>query len=128
MISVLLIGAIPPPIGGVSIHLDRLLKKGSTNISLALMDIKKQAFIHDGGHLTPLESIRFLINAKIIHLHLSTRIKIFIAIFSKALRKKVIYTHHNNIISKLEKKIYFKLFDHIVFVNDDCLGRKFNVI
>lgn len=136
MTRVLLIGTLPPPVGGVSIHLNRFIRTENKNILLSLVDFKKKSVIYDKKEYPVNVVISFFIKADIVHIHISSKVKLLGALISRFFRKKTIYTHHNNIISTLEKKILFLLFHHIIFVNDKCLSdeeklkykKKFSII
>lgn len=87
--NLLIIGGIPPPIGGVSIHVKRLLnylKSADLNKILIFYDYKKESYING------LKRIR---EADIIHLHLSNkRIRFLMVLLGKLLRKNIIITFH----------------------------------
>lgn len=83
----LIISTLPPPIGGVSIHTQRLLlflKKNNFNYSF--YDYKKSSFK---------KGLKLFLKAKMIHIHASNQIFIFlISFFSFILWKKIIITVH----------------------------------
>jgi glycosyltransferase involved in cell wall biosynthesis len=116
--KILIFGTLPPPIGGVSMHLERFLffANEDSRINIEIHDIKKDT----------IKSLflKFLVT-DIVHIHLSNNIKILLAICSRALGKKVIYTHHN---SRVNSQIYFKLINLfsniVVLVNDKEIDLK----
>lgn len=122
MIKVLLVGSLPPPIGGVSTHLGRFLSlyKVTNVFRFAVLDIKKKSlFLGDTVVRNPLSVSSFFLNARVIHIHISNDYaKLFIALASKLLAKKVIYTHHNSIVkNKTIFKIMYKISDKVILVN-----------
>jgi len=119
MKKVLLCGTMPPPIGGVTIHIQRFfefIKTNQKNIQLSVYDLKKSTLISTSS---PKSLISTFLSADIIHIHLSNNIKIPIALISKLFRKRVIYTHHNSRIKNLFlfNAIYY-LSDQVILVND----------
>lgn len=123
MIKVLIFGAMPPPIGGVSIHIERFLhfvKEYEPNIDVSVYDIKKQSLTSVDSQVESKKIVFSLfLSADIIHIHISNNFKIFIALISKLFKKKVIYTHHN---SRIKSKFWFNtmnyLSDIVILVND----------
>lgn len=123
MKKVLIFGTVPPPIGGVTIHLERFLhfsQNHKEQIDVQIYDIKKQKMIQieKKGKNSPTLLSSFL-NADIIHIHLSNNIKIPIALLARVFFKKVIYTHHN---SRVKSMFWFKIINFlsniIILVND----------
>ncbi len=119
--TVMLIGALPPPVGGVTIHLVRFLHgyDDIRDLRLLVFDFKKfRIFTRTGTYTFPRIVLLFL-HADILHIHISSNIKILVAIAGKILRKKVIYTHHNSRIDNmLIFKILFRLVDILILVNN----------
>lgn len=103
--SVLIIGILPPPIGGVSIHLQRLIReidiKGK-NINLQFYDYKKHSR-YDG--------LKNIFLADIIHTNYSNKLVRFLStILFRLLRKKTIITFHgkydfNNLLDGVSLKL-----------------------
>lgn len=118
---VLLIGNYPPPIGGVTIHVKRFFYryKSSDEMKLILLDIKKNK-VYIGNQTFSLGSVIWqILSVDIIHIHLSSNIKIFISLLYKLLNKKVIYTQHNTRIKDIYLFKVFMLFvDKLILVND----------
>jgi len=108
MKKVLLIGTTPPPIGGVSIHIQRFFEKYKKHQmwDLNVLDLKKKSLLRNNEKLSLWGIIKVINSVSIVHLHLSSNLKIFIAIFSKFLGKQVVYTHHN---IRIKNQILFKL-------------------
>jgi glycosyltransferase involved in cell wall biosynthesis len=97
--KILLIGPYPPPAGGVSIHIERLLRKSiDQSFELAVFDAGKFRFINKSGkRQTIFRAINYFLQAKIVHIHISNAFKIFIGLIVKLFGKKLIYTIHNGI-------------------------------
>ncbi len=97
--NVLLIGPMPPPIGGVSTHLSRLLSRSKENeeLKLSVWDIRRMS-LHtiDGSSRNLIKVLSCFIQADIIHVHISRKLKLFLTRFSKFCGKKLVYTHHNS--------------------------------
>lgn len=96
--KILLVGPMPPPSGGVSVHLKRLLDRLPVNSGLtaAVFDLKRMRLTFKNDSTTNIFTIlAYIFRCDIIHLHLSHPIKLFIALFGKATGKKVLITLHN---------------------------------
>lgn len=99
IIRVLLIGPMPPPSGGVSVHLSRLLgiSLDQEGLALSVLDIRRMR-LHTGKRST--RNIFLILKefflSDMVHLHVSKNIKYFLAVFSKLCAKKLVYTHHNS--------------------------------
>jgi len=90
LFDILIIGKVPPPTGGVAIHVDRLLK------SLNNSDLKYLFFNLKCFRLRVL--IRYMYNARFIHLHTSNVVFRFIFLLvAKILNKRCIVTFHGNL-------------------------------
>ncbi|MEO8109972.1 MAG: hypothetical protein ABI594_08075 [Ginsengibacter sp.] len=80
---------IPPPIGGISIHVKRLLDslEKEPRIKAEVLDYSKEKNLFD--------ILRKIFNSKIIHIHLSKKKhRLFMVCLFKVLFKKVIVTYH----------------------------------
>jgi glycosyltransferase involved in cell wall biosynthesis len=89
--KVLVLGKIPPPIGGVTIHVKRLLEHfNSQDLDLVyFLDLKQSTFL---GKVTNV--FRF----KILHLHTSNvYFRLLMSVFCLATFKKLIITVHGNL-------------------------------
>ncbi|MBP6523463.1 MAG: hypothetical protein KA251_10740 [Saprospiraceae bacterium] len=96
--KILLIGPLPPPAGGVSVHVLRLSEKiNSTNdFECAVFDIGRLKFYNKKFELMNVfRAVAYFISASIIHFHISHPKKYFIAKLAKMCGKKIIYTRHN---------------------------------
>lgn len=85
-----IIGFLPPPIGGVSIHVNRLLDAlGYYNFNYQFFDIKKIGLF---------KLILIVLKSKLIHLHTaSIYLRFIVVLLSKITGTKVIYTIHGNL-------------------------------
>ncbi len=118
--KILLIGPFPPPSGGVSVHLQRLLEraKGNPEISLSVFDYNKKKIFHSTGKTSTIfGALICFFSADILHIHISHPVKVFLAKLGKLAGKKVIYTQHNprEIEWESTRKI-IQLADRVVFV------------
>jgi glycosyltransferase involved in cell wall biosynthesis len=127
MKRVLLIGTIPPPIGGVSMHLQRFFDKYAKDDEyyIDVLDLKKKESLRDKKKLSFIKLFLFIVSFQVIHLHVSNNLKIMVAILSKLLGKKVVYTHHN---IRIDNYFLFKIFmmfvDELILVNDKDISDK----
>lgn len=122
MKKILLIGTIPPPVGGVSIHIQRFIEQyqGSKGFQLDVLDLKKRTVYTQNKRLSLFQILKILISTDLVHLHLSSNLKILIAFFSKLLGKKVVYTHHNIRIPNIFLfKVLMLFVDRLILVNDN---------
>ncbi|RAJ07126.1 hypothetical protein [Arenibacter echinorum] len=88
---ILQIAKLPPPIGGVTIHVKRLLASLKTvdNMEVGILDYSKERNV--------LGIIQKIINAKIVHLHVTKKmLRLLLVLFFRLLNKKVIITFHGN--------------------------------
>ncbi|WP_438710602.1 hypothetical protein ACSTS3_17540 [Aquimarina muelleri] len=121
--SLLLIGKIPPPIGGVTIHVERLLDKLKKNYSGKYVFKtlnKKNVFF----------SLFFLLKFPFFHIHTSNvYLRLYYVILSKLLGSKCIITIHGDVgryNSRLKNKfdnLVLKLADHPILLNDNSLEK-----
>jgi len=85
--KILIVGSIPPPIGGVAIHLYRLLKAlDGSDIDYIFYDYKKESFF---------TGIKKILKSQYIHTNFSNKFfRFFSTLLLKSLNKKVILTFH----------------------------------
>lgn len=90
MKDILVIGTLPPPIGGVTIHVQRLCDQlEKSEVSFQFIDFKRN---------TRREILKAFLKNKRIHLHSSNvHIQLLFAIFCLITTKKLILTYHGNI-------------------------------
>lgn len=87
--KVLIVGKLPPPIGGVTIHVKRLYKK-----LLKLDKVNPNIFNED----ISIKNFRKLFSADVIHIHLNNSFKRFLfVIIALLFKKKSIITFHRDI-------------------------------
>ncbi len=99
MKSVILIGPMPPPRGGVSMHLSRLLRKskGEPGFVLRIFDIRRlRLHSPDGSTSNIFIILKKVICADVVHVHISRKFKLQIVKAARCFGKKVLYTHHNS--------------------------------
>jgi hypothetical protein len=105
MKQILIMSKLPPPIGGVTIHVQRLLyqMKSNDEFKVEVLDYSKER-----GVFTILKKI---FTTKVVHIHLSNkRIRFFSTLIFRLLFKKVLITFHGmynfqNSFDKLSLKI-----------------------
>ena len=96
---IVLIGPMPPPSGGVSTHLSRLLNCSAelNDLQVSVFDIRRLR-LHSKAVRTRniILILSELMLADVVHVHISRKLKLFLMNCLKAFGKKVIYTHHNS--------------------------------
>jgi glycosyltransferase involved in cell wall biosynthesis len=121
--KVLLIGPYPPPEGGVSIHLQRLLRKSATHpgLELAILDISRMKFVDQNENSSgAFSALKFFLSASIVHIHLSHPIKSFIGQIVKLFGKKLFYTQHNpRMADDSSTRNVIRMSDKVIFVYKD---------
>lgn len=126
MSKILLIGPLPEPKGGVSIHIQRLSKLLSYKHNIVHIDespiLKKNIF--NIRSLIIFKYFDLIYKSNIVHIHSSIDIlRIFHIIFAKIFGKKIILTIHSwrNKSVKKEKLLLllFNYVDKIIVVNKD---------
>ncbi|MCC7233214.1 MAG: glycosyltransferase family 4 protein [Bacteroidia bacterium] len=119
VLRVLLIGPVAPPVGGVASHISRFLESSEKfpEVRVSCLDLRKWKVFNRGKKSRWV--IPDLIRADILHIHVSKKIKIFLALMAKFTGKKVVYTHHNSrdLDSPATRKM-IRICDRIIFVLD----------
>jgi len=128
--NILLIGAVPQPTGGISIHVKRFIEHVSSNeyYNIKCYDLKKKSLFSGNGRVGGFFSgVRFFFSSHVVHIHVSNSfVKCFFAFISKLFLKKVVYTHHNSLVSNgLVFGLMFLFSDQVVLVNDKDIPEKF---
>lgn len=115
MPKILILGALPPPIGGVRIHLSRTLEHLKTStIDYSFVDYTRTPLIK-----TALAIFRH----SIIHAHFSNSyLRLATCILAKAMHKTFVYTYHGNLGRYTRNKnildrISIRLSDVPIFLN-----------
>lgn len=89
--DILIIGTIPPPLGGVTIHVQRLLSglNNQNDLKFDFLDYKRTSIF---------KIISKFVGYKVIHIHISNPfIRFIFSIIAKLLFCKVILTFHGNL-------------------------------
>lgn len=120
--KVLLIGPMPPPPGGVSTHLMRLLQHADSisDLSLSVLDLRKrQWFGTNTNSKNWLRIISEFLSADIVHIHTSKPIKVRLGRIVKIFGKKLVYTQHNlREIDDAATQEMFSIAHHIFLVQE----------
>lgn len=88
--SLLIIGVLPPPLGGVTVHVQRLLR--------ALEESNIEATFIMTHHLLQPDSLKAFINHKNVHIHASNPfIRFALACLCVLFRKNSFLTYHGNV-------------------------------
>jgi glycosyltransferase involved in cell wall biosynthesis len=129
--KILLIGPLPPPKGGVSIHLDRLSKLLENDYDIEFIDeshlIKKKYFNLRSFNLA--RYFKIVKSVDLIHINSGTSLlRIFHIIIGTLLFKKIILTIHayptrKNFFLRYIDRIFFSLPDLVIVVNPDIFAR-----
>jgi len=127
MKKIFLIGALPPPIGGITMHIDRFLNiYDGKKYEIGVFDLKKIILYRKDSSKYQkkfLNIFKFFLKSSIVHVHVSHKLKLLIIIISKLFFKKVVYTHHN---SRIENILIWKLIvfisNRIILVNDQNIS------
>ena len=117
MPKILIFGALPPPIGGIGVHLIRTIRHlERSELDYEFLDYTR----------TPLTNIlKSFLHAPIVHAHFSNSYLRFVcALFCRLLRKKYIFTFHGNLgrYSRFKNaidRISIRLANVPIFLNQD---------
>ncbi len=118
--KVLLIGKTPPPIGGVTIHVYRLLNR--------LIDTRNNVNFYDLNNFKVHTLIGCIIKNDVIHNHSNSRIFLFIvSVLCKLLNKKYIITIHGNcrslgLLHSFFEKVAIKNSDIPIVLNEESFN------
>ncbi|MGG7035410.1 MAG: glycosyltransferase [Flavobacterium sp.] len=86
---ILNIGVLPLPLGGVTIHLKRLMYELRSN------ELNKYSIFYDYKKESLIIGIKKFLRSDIVHIHFSNKyLRLFVILLSRALRKKCIITFH----------------------------------
>lgn len=120
-LNVLIIGTIPPPIGGISMHIQRFYYKHKTDssLNLSILDIRNKRVFFNNTTYNLFYVFKLLRKTDIIHIHFDNSLKVIIALIFKILRKKVVYTHHGSKIKSYLAFIFtYYLSNKTIYVNN----------
>lgn len=129
--NVMIVGTYPPPIGGVSIHIERLSRLlTGTGHQVTVYDTGGRKKAADGNVRfiqSFQEYFRTLLNTKVVHFHELRTDRLWECLLARALGKRLILTIHNertmsfyqeaDPVKRLKIKIYLNLFNKIVCVS-----------
>ena len=119
MARILIIGKTPPPIGGVTIHVQRLLGW--------LDKVGQSVGFYDMAKLNVWALISEIRKHDVIHVNVSNSyLCLFIAFMSKIFGKKVIITYHGNVgrwgrLRNLVDRVWLTLIDQPLVLNEQSL-------
>ncbi len=129
--NILFIGPLPPPVGGVSIHIKRLTSLIRDDYNLDFVDesylIKKEYFNLRTYRLGPY--LRKVRNADLLYIHSGKRqLVIFHILIAKLLCKRTILTMHgypwvNKNLLRFIDSFFYSMADRIILVNSFILQR-----
>jgi len=129
--KILFIGTVPPPLGGVSVHLSRLFDlMQKEKYDVHIFDFSKKYLISFQKYL--LLSLLIIHNHfDIIHIHSShLKLIILIRLLKKIKKFKLYFTDHNlrlfdsnNLIKKRILKNMIRELDYLIIVNPDVLKK-----
>ncbi len=129
--NILITGPLPPPAGGISIHISRLKSLIKDDFNLDFIDessIIKSEF-YNIRSFNPVPYIKKMIAADLLYIHSgSNLLKKMHIVIGKLLRKKIIITIHGYKKKKrfpfrfIDSKIY-TLADKIILVNPDMIEK-----
>ena len=129
--KVILIGPMPPPAGGISIHIWRLSHLMSNDFEVGFVDElagrKQHYFNIRSMHLMKYFSL--LSGADTVHIHSgSNLLRIFHLITGRMLFKRVVLTLHayarqKKVIYRTIDEFFYSLADRIIVVNENILTR-----
>jgi|GEM_PF-3789379 len=110
--NILIIGSIPPPIGGVTIHLQRLMASlKQQSVDFAFYDYKKESLV---------SGFRKVLSSRTVHLHFSSKIlRLFVTLLLRMMNKQVIATFHGKYsFSHAIDRTALKLLSHALVLNE----------
>ncbi len=113
---ILIIGTLPPPLGGISIHVKRLLETlDARNKEYEFIDLRRTKLLH---------LLRRIWKTRVIHFNLSNAyIRLILVLYSYFLGKRIIFTLHGRLGSLGRIRYYADLFtiklaDQPLLLND----------
>jgi hypothetical protein len=103
----------PPPIGGVTIHVQRLNQK--------LIDNGYVSQVFDYSKKITIKTLSKIFSSHIVHLHVSNKLfRLILVIFFRTIGKRIIVTFHGkyDFVHKLDS-LSLKFCHHAILLNDD---------
>jgi glycosyltransferase involved in cell wall biosynthesis len=131
--KLLIIGPFPPPYGGVSIHIERLITMLNTNFEIIKIDeaSQKKATIFNLRSLHFFKYFGLVAKSNIIHIHSGHYLlRFFHFCTSKVFHKKLIITIHayeerdKTFVEKYIDRFIFKYTNRVIFVSEE-ISQKF---
>jgi glycosyltransferase involved in cell wall biosynthesis len=129
--KILMIGPLPPPAGGVSIHIKRLSHHLKKNFLLEFVDesksMKEELFNIRSFDLR--NYFRLMLNADLIYIHSGSNIlRVLHLLTGWLLGKKIILTIHGYLkrkmlLPRLTDQLFYKMASKIIIVNANILER-----
>lgn len=128
---ILFVGPLPPPFGGVSLHISRMAKLLENVFDIDFIDesrpVKKGIF--NIRNLDIIEYFRKIKKSDLVYIHSGlTVLRIFHIVSGRLASKKVIMTLHSypyrkKALSRYIDEFFFKLSDYVIVVNEEILSR-----
>lgn len=119
--KILILGTLPPPVGGVTIYCKRLLEYlNALNIPHYFVDFKSTQLIN---------VFRLLLKYKFIHIHTSNSyFRLLVIVFARSRGKNVFFTFHGNIgrygtLKNLCDQLSIKLASKVYVINKSSFKR-----
>ncbi|MGE5406179.1 MAG: hypothetical protein ACM3NR_00595 [Methanosarcina sp.] len=129
--QILFLGPLPPPVGGVSIHIRRLTRLIESDYKIDFVDeshlIKEE--IYNLRTFRFSEYFKKIFKSDLLYIHSGKRqLVIFHVLIGKILRKKIIITMHgypyaNRTLLNFIDSMFYSLADKIILVNSFILER-----
>lgn len=119
--QILIIGKIPPPNGGVGVHVKRLLSKlGDSQFLFFFFDMRARKLI---------SLPKYLKRSKLVHLHTSNSyFRLFTILVCRLIRTKIVFTFHGNLgrynsLRNVLDRISIFLANHTILINKGSFKR-----
>lgn len=130
-LRVLITGPLPPPFGGVSLHISRMVRLLEDNVFIDLVDESKpvKAEFFNIRSLNFYRYFRKLRKTDIFFIHSGvTALRYFHVMAGLIMSKKIILTLHSypkrkNSVPRFLDNFFFRLANRIIIVNSDILSR-----
>ena len=123
--NILVVGKIPPPKGGVGVHVERLISK---------LKVSDYTFIFFDMRTSSLNLLpKYILKSKLVHLHTSNSyLRLLIIIFCQIINTKIIFTFHGNLgrYNKLRNfidNISISISNHSVLINQASYNKAKNI-
>ena len=131
--KILFVGAYPPPLGGVSVHLKRLIGHLKSNGYLVQIFDPSKNFGSKAAMLIAFFKVVLTNNYDIIHIHYFSFQRAFVLIPLRFIKRfKIYFTDHNQKlfskghVKRLLTRKFFNYVDYLIVVNDHILDYYIN--